>query len=162
MANQGKQDPGKGSKQPFVSKEDRPEVKISLDTPLNELRVRELGTILGFIVGKNPNFEVGKTPIKDFFDKPFPETVKDWIKELKPEKIEKPEFKELKHEKIEKPELKEHKHEKLEREPVFDPGTIGPGPDPRFDHIVQVVSGLTKQVALLANQLEELKKKLPG
>src|SRR5215471_4032239 len=84
--NQGGQAP---PKQPFVSKEDRPEVKINLDTPLSELRVRELGSILGFMVGKNPNFEVGKTPIKEFYDKDFPEVAKDWLKEIKPEKFEK-------------------------------------------------------------------------
>src|SRR5574341_927504 len=127
------------SKQPFVSKEDRPEVKISLDTPLSELRVRELGTILGFMVGKNPNFEVGKTSLKDFFDKDFPEVAKDWIKDIKSEKLEKIEKFE-KNEKIEKPE-KFEKPEKIEkpekfemaekieiRESVFDPGKL-PGPD---------------------------------
>ena len=35
---------GSEPKEPFVASEDRPEVKISLDTPLSELRVRELGT----------------------------------------------------------------------------------------------------------------------
>src|SRR5918912_2765957 len=77
-------------KEPFVSSEDRPEVRISLETPLTELRVRELSAILGFVASKSP-FEVGKTPLKDFFDKDFPEVAKDWQKELKPEKIEKPE-----------------------------------------------------------------------
>ena len=73
MAKAEKNEP----KQPFISKGDRPEVKISLDTPLSDLRVRELSAILGFMVGKHPNFEAGKTSLKDFFDKPFPETVKD-------------------------------------------------------------------------------------
>lgn len=168
MAPQGK-DPGEG-KQPFVGKEDRPEVKISLDTPLSELRVRELGTILGFMVTKSP-FEVGKTPLKDFFDKDFPEVAKDWVKEIKIEKVEKPEKPEKfeknekleklekleKHEKLEKPELKDLKPEKLERETVFDPG-IPPGPDPRIEQVVQAVAGLARQVAQLANQVEELRK----
>lgn len=164
-------DPNDKPKQSFVSKEDRPEVRINLDTPLSELRVRELGSILGFLASKNPNFEVGKTPIKDFFDKDFPEVAKDWIKDAKTEKIEKPEkpekFEKLekleKHEKLEKLE-KYEKHEKLEREPiklerepVFDPGVLGP--DPRLQQVIQALAGLTAQVSQLANQVEELRKK---
>src|SRR5262245_8089537 len=98
-------------KQPFVPKEDRPEVRINLDTPVRDLRVRELSAILGFLAGKNPNFEVGKTSLKDFFDKDFPEVAKDWQKEIKPEKTEKPDKPETKLEKIEKLE----KNEKLEK-----------------------------------------------
>jgi hypothetical protein len=150
----------KGKKEPFVSKKDRPEVKISLDTPLSELRVRELSSIVGFIAAKNPNFEVGKTPLKDFFDKEFPEVAKDWLKEIKPEDIEKPpKFeKPEKFEKFEKGEIKEIKAEKVERDGVFDPGKI-PGPDPRFEQLIQTVTGLTKQVGQLANQVEELRKR---
>lgn len=115
-------------KQPFVSQEDRPEVRINLDTPLNELRVRELSAILGFLVGKNP-FEVGKTSLKDFFDKDFPEVAKDWLKEAKPELFDKPlkSDKPEKFEKIEKPEkseIKEVKAEKLENDGVFDPSSL--------------------------------------
>jgi hypothetical protein len=65
------------------------------------LRVRDLAAILGPMAGKNPNFEVGKTPLKDFFDKPFPEETKDFTKEIKIEKVEKPEKVE-KNEKFEK------------------------------------------------------------
>lgn len=168
------------SKQPFVGKEDRPEVKISLDTPLSELHVRELGTILGFMVGKNP-FEVGKTPLKDFFDKDFPEVAKDWIKEIKTEKLEKPEKPEKaeksekfeKHEKYEKPEkrekfeklekleLKDIKIEKLEHEVAVEPG-FPPGPDPTLQRVIQAVAGLTNQVSQLANQVAELQKKVKG
>ena len=93
-------------KEPFVPQGDRPEVKLKPDTPLSELRVRDLAAIIGAAT-KSP-FEVGKTPLKDFFDKPFPEEAKDFIKELKPEKFEKNELKELKGEKLEK-------HEKIER-----------------------------------------------
>jgi hypothetical protein len=155
------------SKQPFVAQGDRPEVKLKPETPISELRVRDLAAILGAFATKSP-LEVGKTPLKDFFDKPFPEEAKDFVKEIKPEKLEKVEIKELKgekfeklekREKIEKPEIKELKHEKLEAEPVFDPGRP-PGPDPRFEHLIQVVSGLATQVGQLANQVEELRKKV--
>lgn len=171
-SDQGTEDPNEASKEPFVPREDRPGVKISLDTPLNELRVRELGTIIGFMVGKNPNFEVGKTSLKDFFDKDFPEIAKDWVKELKIEKVEKPEkpekFEKLekfekpekleKPEKFEKPEFKELKSEKLERAEEIDPGSFRPGPG--MEQIIQAVAGLSKQVSHLANQVEELRKRV--
>jgi hypothetical protein len=170
-----------GTKEPFVSREDRPEVKIDLDTPVSELRVRELSAILGFMAEKNPNFEVGKTSLKDFFDKPFPEVAKDWIKEIKTEKLDKPEkaekfeknekFEKLekieKNEKAEKPERKELKPEKLEKiEKLENDGVLERpefiGPDPRMDQIVQAVAGLTEQVGRLANQVAELEKKMRG
>jgi hypothetical protein len=160
--DQGKPAAGEESKEPFVSPEDRPEVRINLDTPLSELRVRELSSILGSLIGKNP-FEVGKTPLKDFFDKPFPETTKDFLKESKPEAFEKPfSFeKPVKFEKFEKGEIKEIKAEKVERDGVFDPGK-SITPDPRLEQLIQSVAGLTKQVSQLANQVEELRKKVQG
>lgn len=172
MANETKrgsdQAPGGESKEPFVAQGDRPEVKLSPDAPLGELRVRDLAAILGAFAAKNPNFEVGKTPLKDFFDKPFPEEAKDFIKEIKPEKFEKSEIKEFKGEKVEKfekrekfekPEIKEVKNEKFEHgEAVLDPGKF-PGPDPRLEQLIQAVAGLTTQVGQLANQVEELRKK---
>lgn len=179
-----KSDPGQkeGSKQAFVSKEDRPDVKISLDTPLSELHVRELGAILGYMMAKT-TFEGDKTSLKDFFDKEFPEVAKDWIKDIKPEKLEKLEneknekiekYEKLeknekreknekieKYEKHEKPEFKEHiKIEKLEQDHlVFEP-QFPPQPDPGLTQIIQVVAGLTKQVSQLTNQVEELKKRI--
>ncbi len=181
MAKDDQSKPGyQEPKEAFVSKGDRPEVKISLDTPLSELRVRELSSILGQIIGKNP-FEVGKTPLKDFFDKPFPEVVKDFVKESKPElaektsKFEKPEKyeklekyekpekpeKHEKFEKLEKREIKELKAEKIENDGVFDPGKPI-GPDPRFEQLIEAVTGLSKQVTQLTNQMEELRKKVSG
>ena len=159
----GREPSGEG-KEPFVSQADRPEVRLTPDTPIAELRVRDLTAILGAAAGKNPNFEVGKTGVKDFFDKPRPEVAKDFIKEIKPEKFEKPEIKGEKHEKLEKPEkfekpeIKEIKNEKIENgEGVFEPQK--PVPDPRIDQLIQAVSGLAKQVGQLTNELEELKQK---
>jgi hypothetical protein len=176
--NQG----GAPPKQPFVSKEDRPEVKINLDTPLSQLRVRELSSILGLMVGKSP-FEAGKTSLKDFFDKDFPEVAKDWLKEIKPENLEKPPKLEKaekfekneklekfekdkdkdKNEKVEKPEKSEHKEIKAEKQEV-DGVVLDPvksvGPDPRMDQVIQAVMGLTRQVSQLADQVEELRKKV--
>ena len=141
MAESG-QGGGEERREPFVSQGDRPEVRLDPDAPLSELRVRDLAAILGPMAGKNPNFEVGKTPLKDFFDKPFSEETKDFIKEIKIEKVEKPEKVEKnekfgKFEKIEKREIKGVKHEKLEiAEGGVDPTAL-PGPDPRLDQVIQ-------------------------
>lgn len=158
------------SKEPFVSAKDRPEVQISLDTPLTELRVRDLSAILGFVGSKSP-FEAGKTSLKDFFDKDFPEIAKDWLKEIKIEKAEKPEKPEKfeKNEKLEKPEKekieklekrenKDVKFEKLENDGTFDPGVM-PGPDPRIEQIISAVAGLANRVSELTDQVEELRKR---
>ncbi len=153
------------TKQSFVSQADRPEVKITLDTPVSELRVRELGSILNYMISKDPNFEVGKTGLKDFFDKPFPEVAKDWLKEIKRELLEKPgkwekNEKLEKNEKREKIEIKELKLEKNERgEVVYEPN-LPPEGDPGLQQVIQVVAGLTRQVSQLANQVEELRRKI--
>lgn len=164
--------PDDTAKQAFVGSADRPEVRLDLDMPVNQLRVRDLAAILGHLSQKSP-FEVGKTPIKDFFDKPFPEIAKDYVKELKPEKFEKPEKSEKfeknekhekhekleKSEKLEKPEIKELKVEKIENDGVFDPGNrFPPGPDPRLEQVIQALAGLTKNVSALADQVKELQK----
>ena len=161
-----------GRKEPFIGQSDRPEVKLDLDMPLTELRVRDLAAILAQTGSKSP-FEAGKTSIKDFFDKPFPEVAKDFVKELKIEKVEKPEKSEKleknekiekneKQEKVEKREKNEHKElklEKIESDGVFDPGAqFPPGPDPRFESVLQSVAQLTRQVAALTDQIAQLQK----
>lgn len=163
-------------KQPFIGSADRPEVRLDLDMPVTELRVRDLAAILGHLSAKS-TFEAGKTPIKDFFEKPFPEEAKDILKEVKIEKVEKPEKPEKfeknekhekpekfeKNEKLEKPEIKELKLEKLENDGVFDPGSrFPPGPDPRLDSVMQAIAGLTRHVSALADQVEELRKRAAG
>jgi hypothetical protein len=98
---------------------------------------------------------------------------KDWLKEIKEEKFEKPEKPEKaeKNEKLEKPDklekekfeklehdkrdFKDIKVEKIETDGVFDPRAV---PDPRIEHVIAAVAGLTKQVAELSDQLRELQK----
>jgi len=165
MAEESGGAPDRESKEPFVPAGDRPEVRISLDTPLTDLTVRGLSAILGFVGSSKSPFEVGKTPLKDFFDKDFPEVAKDWIKESKPEIVDKPPKegklekleKDSKYEKLEKREIKETKVEKLETDGVFEPGGF-PGPDPRIDQVIATVAALTKQVGQLADQVKELRK----
>jgi hypothetical protein len=146
-------DPEKASKQPFVSQADRPEVKLKSDTPLSELRVRDLATILGQVGGTGKDFWDGKDWQKDDLDG----TIKDKeIKEVKEVKEVKDKDKD-KREKLEKPEAKELKAEKLELDGVFEAG-VPQGPDSRLDQVVQALSGLTVRVGQLADQVEELKK----
>jgi hypothetical protein len=146
-------DPEKASKQPFVSQADRPEVKLKSDTPLSELRVRDLATILGQVGGTGKDFWDGKDWQKDDLDG----TIKDKeIKEIKEVKEVKDKDKD-KREKLEKPEAKELKAEKLELDGVFEAG-VPQGPDSRLDQVVQALSGLTVRVGQLADQVEELKK----
>lgn len=60
-------------KQPYIGAEDRPEIELDPDTPLTQLRVRDLAQILSRRSTKiHPKFE-GHSPLKEFFDKPFPE-----------------------------------------------------------------------------------------
>jgi hypothetical protein len=131
--------PSEESKKPFVSQEDRPEVKLDPDRPIAELRVRDLATILGDAV-----------------------TRKSLHKELKNEKFElkelKYELKELKNEKFEKNE----KHEfDIVVKRVFEPGPDPTaGGDPVINQVIQTVSGLAAQVSKLANQVAELEKRI--
>jgi len=153
MAGKSEGAQGDQPKEPFVPAEDRPDVRISLDTPLTELKVRDLAAILGYKSQKDP-FE---DPLKAFFDKDFPEVAKSWQTD-KPAQWEKPPKAE-KHEKLEHKdhkEVKDVKVEKLETDGVFQPGI---GPDPRVEQIIAAVAGLTHQVAELADQVSELRKR---
>lgn len=146
------------SKEPFVAKEDRPDLRLRSDTPVSELRVRDLATLLGQLGPSRKDFWDGKDWAKDDFDGPVIKWKEE--KEFKDKEKEKPEKLE-KREKLEKPEIKEIKAEKIEVDGVFEQ-TVLPGPDPRLDQVVQALSGLTARVAQLADQVEELKKASKG
>jgi hypothetical protein len=153
----------KTSKEPFVSEADRPEVTLKSDTPLTDLRVRDLAFLLGRLGGTRKDFWDGKSWQKDDFDGPV--VVKDWkedkeFKESKEIKESKEKDKEKEKDK-DKREIKEHKVEKLEVDGVFEAGPVR-GPDPRLDQVVQALSGLTARVAQLADQVEELRKAREG
>lgn len=135
MADEHADKPGK---KPFVSQADRPEVRLKSDTPLSDLTVRDLATILGQL-GTGKDFRDGKDWQKDDFDgqnKPWKEG-----KELKDGK--------------EKSEIKELKAEKLELDGVFDPYSQ---PDPRIEQVIRALSGMSAKVDQLADQIEALKK----
>jgi hypothetical protein len=156
------EDTEKTSKQPFVSQADRPEVRLKSDTPLSELRVRDLASLLGQVGGTGKDFWDGKDWQKDDFDGTIKggkeiKEVKDKDKDKDKDKEKEKEKEKEKREKLEKPEAKELKVEKLEVDGVFEAGTPQ-GPDPRLDQVVQALSGLTVRVAQLADQVEELKK----
>ena len=101
-------DTDKTSKEPFVSQADRPEVRLKSDTPLSELRVRDLATLLGQLGRTGKDFWDGKDWAKDDFDGPIiklegqDKEFKDKEKEKDKEKDEKVE----KREKLEKPETR--------------------------------------------------------
>ena len=140
-------------KQPFVPQADRPEVRIKSDTPLSELRVRDLASLLAQVGGTGKDFWDGKDWVKDDVDG----SVKWKEKEKeKPEGWEKPPKFE-KYEKQEKTEAKEAKAEKLELDGVVIAPRAMQVPDPRLDQVIQALSGLTSRVAQLANQVEVLR-----
>jgi hypothetical protein len=150
MASEKKPDqPGKA---PFVPQGDRPEIRLKSDTPLSDLTVRDLATILGQL-GTRKDFWDGKSWQKDDFDGPVKwkdhkesKEVKDKDKEKEKEKEK--EFKE-------KREIKEVKAEKLELDGVFE---LDPRPDPRLEQVIRALSGLSAKVDQLADQIEALKK----
>jgi hypothetical protein len=138
------------AKKPFISQADRPEVRLKSDTPLSDLTVRELATILGQL-GTRKDFWDGKDWQKDDFDGP----VIKWkdVKESKEGKEVK-ETKEFKDGK-EKREIKELKAEKLELDGVFEQV---PHVDPRIDQVIRALTGISAKVDQLADQVEALKK----
>lgn len=152
---------GRTSKQPFVSEEDRPELRLKGDTPLSDLTVRDLAVILRLgQTGKQ--FWDGDDWQKADFDGPL--QPKDWkedkeFKETKEFKDHKEKDKEKEKDK-DKREGKELKLEKLESDGVFEVGLRRP--DPRFEQVIQALSGLSDRVAQLADQVEELKKARGG
>lgn len=148
MADKHDDKPGKKS---FISQADRPEVRLKSDTPLSDLTVRDLATILGQL-GTRKDFWDGKDWQKDDFDgqnKPWKEG-----KEFKDGKEVKDKDKDFKDGK-EKREIKELKAEKLELDGVFDPLSQ---PDPRIEQVIRALSGLSAKVDQLADQIEALKK----
>jgi hypothetical protein len=147
----------RAAKTPFVSKADRPEVKLKSDTPINTLTVRDLVTIIGQL-GTGKDFWDGKDWQKDDFDggnKPWKEgkEVKDGKDVKDKDKEKEKDHKEHK----DKREIKEIKAEKLEIDGVFEQGN--PAPDPRIDHVIRAISGMTARIDQLADQIEALKKK---
>jgi hypothetical protein len=139
-------------KEPFVGNEDRPDVELKPDMPVTEMRVRDLSALLQqSIVLKKREF-------------------KDFIKDIKNEKIEIKDWKEWKFEIKEFKFEKFEKNEKIELEPgpkgfepgpkLSDPGP-GPGPieDPRIDRLIDMVSKLSSTVENLAGRVEKLEQR---
>jgi hypothetical protein len=145
----------RSGKKPFVSKADRPEVKLKSDTPISALTVRDLVTILGQL-GTGKDFWDGKDWQKDDFDGQN----KNWkegkeFKDGKEVKDKDKETKEVKEGK-DKREIKELKAEKLE----VDGGVFGQHsqPDPRIEQVIRALTGMSAKVDQLADQIEALKK----
>lgn len=124
------------TRESFIPQEDRPAVGIGADTPLTELRVRDLASILH--LGSRKDFWDGKSWQKDDFDNV------NWFHDYYQIR--------WKHKEKEK-EFKE----KAEKE-IYE----GPGGekvyDPRINQLMQSIAGLTQQVSQLANHIEQLQK----
>jgi hypothetical protein len=131
-------------KRAFITKQDRPEVRIDLNKSVAELSVRDLSEILS----KN---------------------ILKVIKDSHKEKFEKLEHKELKIEKIESKELKLEKLEKIENEqgpkriweqgPDPKGGSFEPGPElGGWDPVT--IDTLVKEVAKLQQVVADLQQKL--
>jgi hypothetical protein len=137
-------------KQSFISKADRPEIKLKSDTPINSLTIRDLVTILGRL-GTRKDFWDGKDWQKDDFDGGI-----KWKddKEFKDGKEIKDKDKDKEHK--EKREIKELKVEKIESDGAFEQQPIGP--DPRIEQVIRALSGMTAKVDQLADQVDALKK----
>jgi hypothetical protein len=140
----------KPSKKPFISRADRPEVRLKSDTPLSSLTVRDLATILGQL-GTGKDFWDGKDWQKDDFDGEIKWKDAKESKETKEVKDKDKDFKDGK----EKREIKELKAEKLELDGVFEQGSQ---PDPRIDQVVRALTGMSAKVDQLVDQVEALKK----
>lgn len=128
-----------GTRESFVPPEDRPAVGINPDMPLSELRVRDLASILR--LGSGKDFWDGKSWQKDDFD-----GLKWKDKDKEKEKEKEKDFK-----------------EKPEKEIYEVPGNLGERVfDPRINHLMQSIAGLTQQVGELTNQIERLSKERNG
>ena len=149
-------------KEPFVASADRPNVSLNPDTPISELRVRDLHALLqssGHIKTAMEKLTFLEKHIKN---------------EMKLEKLEHPEkygypekhFKnEMKLEKLEKLEHKELKFELPEKSPA--PEGISPAEQPvsgptGIDQLIQTISKLTEQVSQLTKDVDLLKQQSTG
>jgi hypothetical protein len=140
-------------KQSFITKAERPELKLKSDTPISGLTIRDLVTILGRL-GTRKDFWDGKDWQKDDFDGGI--KWKD-VKEFKEDKeFKEGQEKEKDKEHKEKREIKELKVEKIETDGVFERQPIEP--DPRIEKVILALTGMTATVDQLADQVKALMK----
>ncbi len=134
-------------KQPYVSQEDRPEVKLKPDTPVSELRVRDLVHILGVSLTK-PGLS------KSEADNPATSLWHPlWKAGLSKSEADGPPLG-VKY-------FKEVKYEKWEIDERHYWPKVFPEPDPRVEHVIHALAGLTAQVSQLSDQVAALQKQLP-
>lgn len=139
-------------KESFISSEERPAVGFKPDTPISELRVRDLQTLLqGVTVSSIANRDLKSTRAG------WPE-FKD--PNGKPEKYEY--IKEVisKNEKDEKSEIDIYKPNKDIKD-IKDTETFQPGGErvspAAMDQLIRTISGLSEQVTQLTQEVQKLK-----
>ena len=140
-------------KEPFVPSQDRPQVGIHPDTPVSELRVRDLAQMLqGASQTKSIVADATKTVANELQKSLIVDLKQHWkefIKEPIKEKIEKIE----KNEKIEIDLVPTKLFE------IPDPGPLTTQP---IDEVVKAVSSLTDQVSQLSRDVADLKQRNGG
>lgn len=136
-------------KESFISSEQRPGVALNPDTPISELRIRDLQTLLQAVT-----FEKQKTwpEPKDRSGKPEKyETKNEWLEwKYDKEKYE--------NDLVLKPnkEIKENKENEGSRP---DGEKINPA---AIDQLIRTISGLSEQVTSLTQEVEKLKQRSAG
>jgi hypothetical protein len=136
----------------FIHKAKRPDVRLDPETPISELRVRDIQELLRAGSGKSPFFE-NKTTLKDFFDKDPGEDIfkdpKEDIKEAPKEKNEKPEK--------DKAEIENKNLIKEKDGEVVKGDTELRAQAAVNNRIVQHLTQLTRRVSDLADQVDQLR-----
>ena len=141
-------------KESFVSSSDRPTVGLHPDTPISELRVRDLQALLQGGQMKKIEIQEKFSPQEKFSIKEFKE--KDWKDMKDKDKEKEKDWKEGK-DKDKEPhkDLKEFWDLKQAVElPPQVPGGI--------DQVIQTISGLNERVTQLTREVEQLKQKSSG
>jgi len=145
-------------KESFISPEERPAVGLKPDTPISELRVRDLQTILQGVTVSGIAFRDLKSTSWN-----WPET-KNNIN-LKPEKWEYIKEVMSKNEKDEKHEIdiykpnKEIKDNKDNEIPRSGGETVSPA---AIDQLIQTISSLSEHVTQLTQEVQKLKQRSSG
>ena len=148
MANKPADKPGK---KPFIAKADRPEVRLKSDTPISDLTVRDLATILGQL-GTGKDFWDGKDWQKDDFDGPGNKwkEPRNSRKQGEGKGQGRQGRKNARRSARQGAEGREARARRRVR-PVSQP-------DPRMEQVVRALSGMSAKVDQLVDQVEALKK----
>ncbi|HEX8681212.1 MAG TPA: hypothetical protein VF707_02790 [Ardenticatenaceae bacterium] len=120
-----------GDKEPFVSGDQRPKVGFDADTPISELRVRDLQTLFG-----GPGGPQYKAMVSDTFH--WKHRIKDYIKDY--------------------PDWHKQLKDVVDNYIPIPDFEIGPGPGPLMEQLVNQLSSLSEQVNKLSREVEAMRR----